>query len=222
MVPGTALTYEDSRGFIPLDKYDFSFTSGDGELDDGQALVLACPNDDEMRENLGYDSVTVLIDKKKGVVRRIEYLDLGGKRLKTYELVREVKHGEGWRPGEVRMEHLADGFTTTIAYEHWRPEKAPPASLYNPDTKEEKFMPRLERVLTEAGLGERIEQELAAADERIRGYEKRLAEYEAKQREKAAAGAKTAVAPTPASGEGGDTPKLAEGGGESASPQSAD
>ena len=24
MVPGTALTYEDSRGFIPLDKYRFS------------------------------------------------------------------------------------------------------------------------------------------------------------------------------------------------------
>jgi hypothetical protein len=169
MVPGTGLTYEDARGFIATDKYTFSFTTqADVAPAANEALVLACPRDGAVRENLGYDSVVVLIDKDKPIVRRVEFSDLGGKPLKSYELVRDIQVGGTWQPGEVSTEHHGDGYTTRITYEHWLLEQPPNPALYEPDVSKEKFLPRLERVLTEAGLGQRIADEIKASQAQIR------------------------------------------------------
>ena len=68
----------------------------------------------------------------------------------------------------MRSEHDVEGYVAQITYEHWPLAKAPSAELYRPDVAEEKFLPRLERLLTEAGLGKRIRKEIEAANELVR------------------------------------------------------
>ena len=165
MVPGTSLTYEDARGFIPAAQYVFATAAGDKSVaKDKETLVLACPRNDAVREAVGYGALRVLVDTKKSIVRRIDYADLGGKPLKSYRLVREVKEGARWLPAEVRTEHEIEGTVAEITYEHWALRKSPPDDLYRPDVTTEKFLPRLERVLTEAGLGKRIRGEIETAN----------------------------------------------------------
>jgi hypothetical protein len=169
LVPGTALTYEDARGFIPAEQYVFAFVPGEkGQAEHGEALILACPRDDQVREAVGYDALRVVIDKTKSLVRRIAYDDLGSKPLKRYTLIREVKVAGRWLPAEVRSAHDVEGYVAQITYEHWPLAKDPSAELYRPDVSTEKFLPRLERLLTEAGLGTRIRQEIDTANEVVR------------------------------------------------------
>ncbi len=163
MVPGTSLTYQDARGFLASATYFFA-TAGAPSNDAAERTLLACPRDDALRETVGYDSLRVVVDTRKSLVRRIDYTDLGGKPLKSYVLVRERKQGRRWRPAELRAEHLVDGTLATLTYEHWPLAKPPPADLYRPDVSDEKFLPRLERVLTDAGLGKRIRTEIETAN----------------------------------------------------------
>jgi hypothetical protein len=174
MVPGTALTYEDSRGFIPADKYEFSFADGAPAAGAVEAVVLACPKTADTRENVGYDALIVTVDTRKSLVRRVEYFDLGGKPLKRYVLVRDAEVAGSWQPAEVRTEHLADGYTTRIAYEHWPLAQPPPADIYEPGVGKEKFLPRVERVLAAAGLGDQIEKEVAASETQVREHDERF------------------------------------------------
>ena len=177
MVPGTALTYEDSRGFIPRDKYRFSFTrQGDMAAGKGEKLVLGCPATKAIRENLGYGSIVVLVDTTGHLVRKILYRDPGGKKLKTYEVVKTTKLDDELMPAAVRMEHFAEGFVTTINYEHSRPKAPPPSGLYAPEVTKEKFLPRLQRLLDEAGIGGKLRAEIAEAEKQIAEYEKRVRE----------------------------------------------
>ena len=118
MVPGTALSYEDSRGFIPLDKYRFRFDdsvlSQPGSPSPGGVGILGCPRTSIIRENLGYRSLRLRVDSEKEIVLAIEYADLGVRTLKTYTTLREIRIGDRVFPGEVRVEHEADGFVTQI------------------------------------------------------------------------------------------------------------
>ncbi|HWR83739.1 MAG TPA: MMPL family transporter, partial [Candidatus Deferrimicrobium sp.] len=65
LVPGTALTYEDSRGFIPIDKYDFSFVDGHQSSDSDEILIKADPRDENLRTNLGFQALVVRIDRQR-------------------------------------------------------------------------------------------------------------------------------------------------------------
>jgi hypothetical protein len=174
MVPGTGLTYEDSRGFIPADKYTFSLRPPREPAAAGEIAVLACPLTGEIRENVGYDALQVVVDDAKSLVRRVEYFDLGGKPLKRYVVEREAEVKGSWLPAEVRIEHHADGYITRMTYEHWPLEERPRLELYDPDVTKEKFLPRLERLLAETGLGERIAKEIAASEAQIREHEERF------------------------------------------------
>ncbi len=174
MVPGTALTYEDSRGFIPRDKYRFTFTELDGiKPREHEKLVLGCPASERIRENLGYGSVVVLIDTHLGLVRTIVYRDLGGKTLKRYDVVATSKLGDETLAAAVRMEHLTDGFATTLDYRYWRPSSPPPAAIYDAEIGKEKFLPRLQRLLGDGEAGGRLRKEIEAADKSVAEYEKR-------------------------------------------------
>ena len=125
MVPGTTLSYEDSRGFIPGDKFSFSqMPSLSAPAAAGEVILLGCPRDRTIRENIGYDSILVRVDRNKKLVRQVDYADLGGKPLKSYRLIRESKHGDRWLPSEVRLAHHSDGFVSTINYEHWPPRRS--------------------------------------------------------------------------------------------------
>jgi len=175
MVPGTALTYEDSRGFIPAEKYRFSFDTSPRSPTPAHAMsLLGCPRSEEIREHLGYHSLRLQVDREKNVVIGVQYTGLGGRPLKSYALVRDLELEGRVLPAEVRLEHRADGFISTIGYEHWLPGSPPPAALFDPSPDGGKFIDRLKAYLTEVGLGDRIQQELELADEQLREFEEKL------------------------------------------------
>jgi hypothetical protein len=118
----------------------------------------------------------VLVDTNGKLVRRILYRDLGGKNLKTYEVVRTTKVGDELLPASVRMEHFGEGFVTTVDYQYWRLKAAPPAGIYDAAVTKEKFLPRLQRLLDEAGIGDTLRAEIAIAEKRIEDYERRVRE----------------------------------------------
>jgi hypothetical protein len=171
LVPGTALTYEDARGFIPLDKYRFSFADA---ASSGALEILGCPRSDAIREHLGYRSLRLRVDPDKRIVRGVRYTGVGGRPLKTYTLLREVQVGDRFFPAAVRLEHLADGFVSEIGYEYWLPEAPPPAAFFEPSVEQHRFVDRLKHYVTQIGQGARIRQELEQADLRVREFEERL------------------------------------------------
>jgi hypothetical protein len=175
LVPGTALSYEDSRGFIPLDKYRFSFVGPGPDPGSADAVeLLGCPRTDSIRDQLGYGRLRVTVDPAKRVVTSVRYSTLGGRPLKTYTLVRSVQVADRFFPAAVRLEHIADGFTTEIDYEYWLPDAAPAPELFEPSIDQTRFIDRLTSYLTLTGQGDRIRAELAQADEEFRRFEERL------------------------------------------------
>ena len=48
------------------------------------------------------------------------------------------------------------------------------SELFRPDVQQEKFLPRLERLLAGAGLGERIRKEIEVANEQARLHQERV------------------------------------------------
>ena len=170
-VPGTALTYEDSRGFIPLDKY--RFFRNDEPSQDAPA-ILACPRSPRVQEDVGYRSLLLRVDPAKKLVREVRYEGLGGGLLKTYRLVREIEIGAAFFPAEVELTHLAEGFRSDIRYEHWILESPPPAGFFTPNTDQSPFLDRLRAQVEAIGEGERIRAELARADEQVREFEEKL------------------------------------------------
>ena len=185
MVPGTTLSYEDSRGFIPTDKFSFSRLSPPLAPDiPGEAVLLGCPRDQSVRENIGYDSIQVRVDLDKKLVRQVDYTDLGGGPLKHYRLMSESKLGNRWLPNRVRLAHESDGFVSTIDYEYWHPEVSPPDSLFLADTEQGSFIDRLSDYLEQAGLGSRIAAELKVADEKVLEWEQRMRQLQTGEAEK--------------------------------------
>ncbi len=175
MVPGTALTYEDSRGFIPADKYRFSFAAPSANAGaPDEVELLGCPRSASIRDDLGYGSLRLRVDRKRRVVRSVEYADPNGSPLKSYTLLRDIEIGDRTFPGEVRLQHYAEGFVTILSYEYWLPESPPPPSLFEPSIEKSRFIDRLTAYLTQAGLGERIRAELARADQQLREFYERL------------------------------------------------
>ena len=170
-VPGTALTYEDSRGFIPLDKYRFFWSD---EPSHGALVILACPRSPSIQEDVGYRSLLLRVDPAKRLVREVRYEGLGGGLLKTYRLIREIEIGDDFFPAEVELEHVVEGFRSDIRYEHWITESRPPAGFFTPSTDPSPFLDRLKAQVEAIGQGDRIRAELDRADAQFREFEEKL------------------------------------------------
>lgn len=172
VVPGSALTYEDSRGFIAGDKYRFQSLKGKP----GEVRALACPRTSSIADALGYSSIEITLEPKREVVLRAEYSGLGGSELKRYVLL-ETKEIDGTHfPTEIRLENAVDGFDNLIHYEYWPQSERIPAAQFSPDVTQQPFLSRLRKFIHERGLGERLEAEIDLANSRIRAYEQRLRE----------------------------------------------
>ena len=180
MVPGTALSYEDSRGFIPVDKYRFSSI---GPVTQDAAWILGCPRSAEIRESLGYGSLRVRVDPEKELVLAVEYADIRGQPMKTYTLVRETRQADRFFPAQVRLDHQADGLMTEIDYEYWLPEQPPPASLFEASNEPVRFIDRLEAYMKQIGQGPRIRAELEEADARVEVFLEKLRRIQEAERQ---------------------------------------
>lgn len=172
VVPGTALTYEDAKGFIATDKYLFSF-SKPRDPAEATAEILACPASPALARDLGYRELRLSVDVAKSLVLAVDFRDLSGKPLKRYR-VEEVQQRRGrWFPKQVVLEHFANGTITPITYDYTLPARRPPGSLYEPSVDEETFRSRLVRYLDSIGLADRIRHELAEADATVQRWEEK-------------------------------------------------
>jgi hypothetical protein len=169
-VPGTSLTYEDARGYIAIEHYYFV----NGPANGLGTMIIACPRDAILARNLGYSALHVQVDVIKQLVQTIHYFDLAGASLKTYKLLNERRIGELWFPAQSQIVVRSSGQTTEIRYEHWPLPNPPAPELFLSDNKTRNFLERLRLELEEAGLGDRITRELAAAEKLVREYDEQV------------------------------------------------
>ncbi|MFQ5417923.1 MAG: MMPL family transporter [Myxococcota bacterium] len=189
MVPGSALSYEDARGYITGDKYLYHARIATGTAPDaataGSATpvtrVVACPRTRALASRLGYASLTIDVDPERLIVERIEYRALGGEPLKLYRLVESVDVDGHAYPARVHLEHVVDGFENDVTYEYWSVPEGLPRELFWTDVSEGAFLGRLRTLLEERGLGDRIDAEIAAAEARIRIYDERMRALESQR-----------------------------------------
>ena len=79
VVPGSALTYEDSRGFIASSKYRFANLQRTAQ----EVRILACPRSPTIADALGYSSIELALDPKRALVVRADYRGLSGGALQS-------------------------------------------------------------------------------------------------------------------------------------------
>lgn len=161
LIPGTALTNEDARGFVPVDKYHFQFAPEDRGR--GDRVLVAHPRSPAVRDHVGYASMTLRIDAQKRLVRRIDFTGLHGKPHKTYELLEATRFGDSWLPRRVRVEHLDLGFDSTLEFTYWPARRPWPERLFAPEVDTGTYLDRLRRVLETHGI---VETEAEAAPPR--------------------------------------------------------
>ena len=160
VVPATALTYEDARGFIAVDKYRFRFAGDPTEPKKAGAKrvqILGCPRDRQIADALGYDRILIEVDRRRNFVLSVEYRGLDGGPLKTYEVLDTVQLEELHLPGKIRLLHRVDGFENRIEHEYWALRTPPDAALFHPSVEQESFLIRMQRFVRANGLGDRID-----------------------------------------------------------------
>jgi len=152
MVPGTALTYEDSRGFVPVDKYRFRFSEDSTEVGINEAVVIAEPLSEEIRAGVGFDAMVLRIDLEKQFLKQIDYLDDRREVFKTYRLEESIKLGEVWFPARVTVRNDLNSAVSTAWYTYWPLAEAPPGDVFDPDIKAGLFLDRLNEVMHQVGI----------------------------------------------------------------------
>jgi hypothetical protein len=145
MVPGTALTHEDARGFVPTDRYRLELS--DRPAAPGQVWVTARPRTPDIAEMVGYGSLEIEVDRARRLVVRIEFKSGGGRHLKTYELLEPVRVRDIWLPRRVRVHDRELGFTSDIEYAYWPLRHRPAPAVFEPDIRPGLFLPRLQALL---------------------------------------------------------------------------
>jgi hypothetical protein len=152
MVPGTALTNDDARGFIPADRYAFELGDSSAAVGSGRTLrVVAQPRTAAIRDEVGYGRLEIRVDEKRSLVERVAFASIDGKPLKTFEVLDAVQVRGTWLPRRARVRHLVLGFESEIDYEYWPLARSPEASVFRPTIDHELFLPRLERAIAKAG-----------------------------------------------------------------------
>ena len=179
MVPGTALTYEDARGYVDINKYRFRSLDGPGGASTGSLRrVVACPMSASVADRLGYSALVVGVDPQRQIVASIEYRGPGGGFLKSYRLVESAQLDGRSFPAQVQLDHHVDGYRNHIHYEYWTPRQVPARSFFRASVEQETFLARLQTLLEANGLTHRIAGELDAAEQRVRAYEERMRQIE--------------------------------------------
>jgi predicted RND superfamily exporter protein len=152
MVPGTALTYEDSRGFVPVDKYRFKFAANSNVSPDSLVIITAEPITEKIRVGVGVDAMILRIDMKDRILKEIDYLKGEGELFKTYRLEKTVKIGDVWFPARMSVRNYLHRNISTAEYTYWSLPDDPPDAFYNPDLEGGRFLDRLKGLLKQEGI----------------------------------------------------------------------
>jgi len=163
LVAGTCLTYEEARGFLSTDKYDFAFA--DPRRPPGrQVVILAKPKDAALEKDLGFRSLRVTVDRDRLLLLRIETTGLNGQPSKTFEVGDPVRVGDLWLAGSARVHDLQSSVESVLRHKYFPLPARPPAALFDTQTDEP---PLLDRFLAAVkGLGIEVELEPKGAGSR--------------------------------------------------------
>lgn len=144
LVPGTTLSYEDSRGYIPTDHYRFSVYDTAANTARGDTLwIAAWPAADSIRRNVGYGRLLIAVDRRRGLVARVEFAGDDMRPIKSYRLLEAVRVGGAWLPARTRLDHLQNGMSSEITYRYWPLRSRPAALLFDPADQHGPFLPRM-------------------------------------------------------------------------------
>lgn len=130
----TDLSYEDVKleTRVSEDDYRWRTLGEEGEGEARRLVVEAVPVDEETADELGYGRVELRVDPQTWLVRRADYEDPAGRRLKTAE-IGDVRRVDGiWTPHTVRVENHRTGHRTVLRFEDVDYATAPPDDLFTP------------------------------------------------------------------------------------------
>lgn len=161
LVPGMALSYEDSRGFITHSKYYFYPSDGTDSLDasdsDSVSLIdiiklTGVPRTDSIAAELQYERLEISLSLELQVVLEVEFYDLAGRLAKTYQASEFKRVGLIWLPGKVNLVHLGRDIHTEVIYQYWVADGVLPTELFVSQIDSLGFTPRLNAGLSQLGL----------------------------------------------------------------------
>lgn len=139
LVPQTGLTYEDSRGWLTPEKYDFAIQGREGR----EVTIAATPKNDSLERVVGCSRMTIRVDPAQRVVKRVEFLDEAGGVVKTYEATEFARVGAQWLPTRIRTTHREEMLEALITCRYRSLDPAPPPGLFRFESRERPFLQRL-------------------------------------------------------------------------------
>jgi hypothetical protein len=142
LVPGTTLSYEDARGYIPTDRFRFTVYDTSANVAD-TLWIEARPAADSIRRSTGYGRLLIAVDRGRNLVTRVEFAGEDLKPLKSYHLLEAVRFGRAWLPARTRLEHFQNRMASEIAYRYWPLRSRPQAVLFDPADRHGPFLPRM-------------------------------------------------------------------------------
>lgn len=129
---GTDFSYEDMKKETRVSLEDYTRrTVGRDQVDGKPCLVVeSIPVSDEVARELGYGKVLACVDPEIWMVRRSEFWDERGRRLKTTS-VRDVRRVDGiWTPHVIEARNHQTGHRTVFTFSEVDYEAPVPEDLF--------------------------------------------------------------------------------------------
>jgi len=113
---GSEFAFEDFTA-VELNKYEHNYLTTEAITVDGETLPTDVVERFPRYENSGYSRQVSYIDQTIHQIRRIEFFDRRGDRLKTLDLGDYREYGDGiWRAHRLTMTNHQTGKSTELAY----------------------------------------------------------------------------------------------------------
>ncbi len=139
LVPGTGFTYDDSRGWIPADRYRFRKLSRGPK----GTLIEAVPRNDSLADVAGSARLQIRVDAVRQTVNQVVFYDRAGNPVRSYEAKEFVEVAGRWYPARVRTHQGVQLLDAEIVYRYADLPVPPPADLFRPSEVPTSFLERL-------------------------------------------------------------------------------
>ncbi|HYE07053.1 MAG TPA: outer membrane lipoprotein-sorting protein [Planctomycetota bacterium] len=161
LVPGTAFSYDDIRGWFGQDRYSFTTIAADAG-----GVLVRCECRPEWRKRLGLSHVEARVDGD--MVHAARYFDQFSKPVREYRLEDAVAFAGRVLPERVRFTHLQERFDSSVRFEHWHAD-ADAAVAGAPWGDDDERLAEADEVVAvldgiEGPVAARLREDLAAAD----------------------------------------------------------
>ncbi|MEE8576810.1 MAG: outer membrane lipoprotein-sorting protein, partial [candidate division Zixibacteria bacterium] len=152
IVPGTTFSYEDSRGFVPIDKYSFQFDDSTVYCDTCTVQIKATPRTEQIKSGVGFDHMQLVLDLRRNLLTHIDYCDSLGEVLKTYDVNESTEVGGVNCPARVSVKMFHNGSISNAVYQYTALTEAPAEIFFDPTFRTGTFYDRLRKLCEQQGI----------------------------------------------------------------------